>query len=61
MDTVKEFLDAVKEMRDAQTAYSLFSSGENKRRKEAFEKKVDNALQKRERKIAQGKQEVLPL
>lgn len=61
METVKEFIDAVKEMRDAQTAYSLFPSGENKRRKEAFEKIIDNALQERERKIAQGKQEVLPL
>lgn len=61
METVKEFIDAVKEMRDAQTAYSLFPSGENKRRKEAFEKIIDNALHERERKIAQGKQEVLPL
>ena len=38
METVKEFIDAVKEMRDAQVAYSLFPSGENKRRKENHEK-----------------------
>lgn len=61
METVKEFIDAVKEMRDAQVAYSLFSSGENKRRKENHEKIIDNALSERERRKVQGKQEVLPL
>lgn len=61
METVKEFIYAVKEMRDAQVAYSLFPSGENKRRKETHEKIIDNALSERERRKAQGKQEVLPL
>jgi hypothetical protein len=61
METVKEFIDAVKEMRDAQVAYSLFPSGENKRRKENHEKIIDNALSERERRKVQGKQEVLPL
>lgn len=61
METVKEFIDAVKEMRDAQVAYSLFPSGENKRRKESREKIIDNALSERERRKVQGKQEVLPL
>lgn len=61
METVKEFIDAVKEMRDAQVAYSLFPSGENKRRKESHEKNIDNALSERERRKVQGKQEVLPL
>jgi len=61
METVKEFIDAVKEMRDAQIAYSLFPSGENKRRKESHEKIIDNALSERERRKVQGKQEVLPL
>lgn len=61
MKTVKEFIDAVKEMRDAQVAYSLFPSGENKRRKESREKIIDNALSERERRKVQGKQEVLPL
>jgi hypothetical protein len=55
------YVQYVKEMREAQIAFSLFPSGDNRRKKIACEKKVDQILDERERGIAQSKQEMLPL